>query len=1010
MAYQRASRPRGVYRRRRYEYVVNRRKYYAPSYTSLLTVQLGLIDSGPAVYAPTVTAMFDHSDDTYNRTVSAGAWGTADYGGDWEISGGANALAFSVNPTDGGRISSPSTSTREARLAQVQRGVDQRHRIDVAWLTGGTPTGTSIGWVEVSVRARDIHYNHYAAAVKFLVDNSITISIIRRLVPSDTILVADTVVSGLTWVADHYYRIEIEASGYSPTTIRARVYDSTAGSVSGWLVTTTDSSAVLQDTGGPALQLWNPASSTTVQAAFDEHHFGAIPAAQTLTLGLIDGASTVYSPSLRYTQDLTLGLVDGADAVYAPTVTRLSVGQAITLPLADAADAVYAPVVIPNQFVTVPLLDGAPAVYAPQVLGTVQQLTLGLLDSVSALYAPTLTLVQPPLVLPLLDSGPTTYAPTVSLVSPNDTSVYTPDDGRYTGEAQAIHVVASDFAVVPLPGPASADQGYSGSAAKITTNVGSPTQWDNDSVMGPSFDVGVYRGVSQAIHVFGNDDHTVTPPPPVPGCKCCEEHGDLSPGPSGDCVDDCQNITDRLNRVESEVTAQGSLGPTSDTESGHFFGTSDHGVDWDVVIFSELTDPMSVRMDGTSAIATLAQNVNGFAGWAKATLPNVPVTVQATTHTLLFTIENAPSDSGDYACRVLFDPLSFGLGSDLGSVETGRIGGGVFVCINRLATGSSFNQNRSEMGFTGSTWPSFGSYGFGVISIPANFWTLGIQFRLTVTLANNTPSAGQSTVTASITDGLTTHTTSFVTSDLSAFQLKKPGFAAQKSLSFGGADPWRIKFDSVDLPELPGVNACDCPECDDPDTGLPIPDFTPGYLPIFRRQIGDPTTSLDSFLCTLESGAMLLDWQTRGAVQVWGGELIPYCGRTEAEIIGHGTNLSNVQQAWLHWDQHLSIRSGGSWFDLLDCLGEGRAVELQGDYGVFTLNERCQDSFEGNHAITIYPYALSGRLLVGDPLCGTFKNFRETSLKAYAEALGVAVFGVTSPQKILFAVSRPWAP
>jgi hypothetical protein len=219
-----------------------------------------------------------------------------------------------------------------------------------------------------------------------------------------------------------------------------------------------------------------------------------------------------------------------------------------------------------------------------------------------------------------------------------------------------------------------------------------------------------------------------------------------------------------------------------------------------------------------------------------------------------------------------------------------------------------------------------------------------------------------------------------------------------------------VFFDNLNVVGMePGGDTC--PECEDPNNpGQQIPPFTPGYLPTFRRQIGDPTTSLDSYICTFESGAMVLDWHTRGAIKVWGGELIPWCGRSEASIVGHGGNLDNIRQAWLHWGQVLDVRSGQHWDDLIACLNEGRAVILQGDYGEFTLAERCQDSFDGGHAISVYPYAIAGRLLVGDPLCHGFKNYKETSLRAYAEAMGASVYGAHSPQPILFAVSRPWVP
>jgi hypothetical protein len=66
-----------------------------------------------------------------------------------------------------------------------------------------------------------------------------------------------------------------------------------------------------------------------------------------------------------------------------------------------------------------------------------------------------------------------------------------------------------------------------------------------------------------------------------------------------------------------------------------------------------------------------------------------------------------------------------------------------------------------------------------------------------------------------------------------------------------------------------GADTCACLECEDPDNpGEQILPFTPGYMPIFRRQIGDPTTLLDRFICTFESGAMVLDWHRHGCTGV----------------------------------------------------------------------------------------------------------------------------------------------
>jgi hypothetical protein len=428
MAYLRTSRARGVYRRRRYEPVVNRRKYYAPSYTTLKTVQLDLIDAGATVYAPTVTPLFDTSSDAFNRTVSAGSWGTADTGGDWDMPGGTNDSHFAVNTTDGGTVDFGPTSFRFVKLPQTQRGDTQRHTLEVKLITGGLPSGASEAQIFVGVRkdaASDLYF-YYSAQVKFKSDNTVTINLHRELLASDTELVADTA-TGLTWVADHFYRIEVEAEGYSPTTLRARVWDpSAAGGQAGWQVTTTDSSAQLQTVGGPYIQFWNPGGSTTLQASVKNHGHANKPTGQTLTVGLIDGGATVFSPTVvggTSTQTVTLGLVNGSATVFAPspqfvvalglvnasaTVFAPQLNLNVALGLIDGGASVFAPTVLPQPVtVTVGLVNGSAAVFAPTPQFVI---ALGLINASASVFAPQINLV---VTVPLVDGAATTYSPTV---------------------------------------------------------------------------------------------------------------------------------------------------------------------------------------------------------------------------------------------------------------------------------------------------------------------------------------------------------------------------------------------------------------------------------------------------------------------------------------------------------------------------------------------------------------------------------------------------------------------
>ncbi len=171
---------------------------------------------------------------------------------------------------------------------------------------------------------------------------------------------------------------------------------------------------------------------------------------------------------------------------------------------------------------------------------------------------------------------------------------------------------------------------------------------------------------------------------------------------------------------------------------------------------------------------------------------------------------------------------------------------------------------------------------------------------------------------------------------------------------------------------------------------------------IFRNQIGDPTTTLDRTVCLLESAAMVLDWHTHNQIQVWGGQLVPWCGRSESSIREFGTSLENAQQAWRHWGQYLDIRTGEPWEALMAHLAAGKAAILGGEYVELQL---CDD-FTGGHAIAVFPYFNGDRILVGDPLCNDFKYVTQTALRDFAEAQGVAFFG--DPDKLYFAVSRSW--
>jgi len=602
---------------------------------------------------------------------------------------------------------------------------------------------------------------------------------------------------------------------------------------------------------------------------------------------------------------------------------------------------------------------------------TVDTLTLGLIDSARDLYAPTVEKTTAQTIgASLIDSGRAVYAPVLEGLEGIPGIPYPdPIDARYKGESMAVHVLhsttADTFSAAPV-GPLSDETPlYTGQSQQIFAHPDSPPDWYSPGIVGPEItytDSPTYRGVSPAIHVFGEDRDTTTWPP-IHGCEC------------GDCQ-------------FSEGFVTGS--PVWEILSG---------------------DPATLQLTDTSMVDANLGGSGHVIGITVSEHINPTLFAELKQAGLLFTtafVMTEPAPEQNSRCTM---EMTFGwYGAPPGGVTVGISytynPGSLYVNPYFTRTGYVFWWNGSTTEYA-NVFESQDFVGWGTLegtlgmSISSNGYTVYCPWG-----SNTGDGIAHPATTPSTPDSMDTEwSIAFTTNNLSGY-------------NFG----WQhIYFEtlSFSLPMIYGTEwnpgwcgeLAPCTDCEDPyNPGYQIPDFTPGYMPIFRRQIGDPTTSLDGWICTLESAAMVLDWHTRGAVQVWGGELVPYVPGGADGIYGSGASLSDARAAWGHWGQYLDVRSGQHWTDLMACLADGRAVVLQGEYGEFTSAESCQDNFTEGHAISVYPYLAGDRLLVGDPLCDDFRGIRVSSLQAYAEVLGAEVYGVTSPQKILFAVSRPWVP
>ena len=175
------------------------------------------------------------------------------------------------------------------------------------------------------------------------------------------------------------------------------------------------------------------------------------------------------------------------------------------------------------------------------------------------------------------------------------------------------------------------------------------------------------------------------------------------------------------------------------------------------------------------------------------------------------------------------------------------------------------------------------------------------------------------------------------------------------------------------------------------------------YLPVFRPQRNDPVeihATHENNNCLMASGAMALDYHTRGRLQVWGGNL-----RHRQTDQVKGTDLNDLRTAWASYGETLDIRTGKGWAGVIAALAEGRCVLLAGDSG--DLDGSCAEVQDTAHGIIVHPDRdTAGHYRYGDPWCSLpgWKWATAAALRLYATPLGVQ-FAVTAAQEPLMSAA-----
>ncbi|MEV7528554.1 PKD domain-containing protein [Agrococcus sediminis] len=318
----------------------------------------------------------DIAADAFTRSTTS-AWGSADTGGPWTVTGGS--AAFSVS---GGRgvIALAPSHTREARLygiAVTDAVVDVQLSSDVA-SSGGTASATAIG--------RLIGSSSYSVRVRFEPGGVLRTYLLRNQVALGSHV--------STWSPGQAVSARLSMTGLNPTQLAAKVWPTAAAEPAAWQMTANDATAALQSAGIVTLMGSVSSSSAvpTTRLAFDDYRVseaGSPPppppnAAPTATIAepTIDGRTITLDGTGSTDPDGTIAayawqLGDGTTATGAtPTHTYATDGtRTITLSVTDD-DGATATTTRQVTVATAPPLNAAPTaiIATPVVTGRTVEL------------------------------------------------------------------------------------------------------------------------------------------------------------------------------------------------------------------------------------------------------------------------------------------------------------------------------------------------------------------------------------------------------------------------------------------------------------------------------------------------------------------------------------------------------------------------------------------------------------------------------------------------------------